>query len=282
MSQNNIKDEDFYIKNVRTGMLLFTQVPSEFRTEAVCTAAIIRDVWNIRHINEPSVDLCRLAVNTDPSSIQFIKRPSESLCLLAVSNEGSCLQYIKNQTKDVCIAAINDNPWAFQYVKNQTDDISRHAISIMSNNIDFVKNQTEDLCLLAVQFAGENLILVRNQTLEICKAAIKQTPIAICWVDPDIYDYNSADILSAYMYIGFEGLDDLKSVFSKNVSSMMLKLPDKDLITAINVDLKSIFSDELFMDNCDELINIKQKALMLSSVSDLSSDQTAAKKSNFI
>lgn len=82
----------------------------------------------IRHITEPSIELCKIAISDDPTNLQYIKNQTEELCKLAIQMRGDCLRYVIDQTEEICIMAVSKYADAIKYAKIRTPAVYKAAL----------------------------------------------------------------------------------------------------------------------------------------------------------
>ena len=95
--------------------------------ESVQLAAVRRNGYAIRFIQNPSEAVQLAAVRQTGLAIRHIENPSEAVQLAAVQKYGRVIQFIKNPSETVQLAAVRQNILAILYIENPSEAVRRAA-----------------------------------------------------------------------------------------------------------------------------------------------------------
>lgn len=129
--------EEVWLAALETSHTRLADIPIDFRTPAVCNAAVERNPWDLSHAPLKCRDqaLCELAVNKDGMAIAAVPADlcSEAMCLSAVQECGLALSGVPvpSRTARVCTAAVTNHGEALASVPHElrTLDMCRKAKS---------------------------------------------------------------------------------------------------------------------------------------------------------
>jgi len=102
------KEQEVWLKKMKTDYELFLNVPYELKTEEFCLIAV-QEYGRALYYVPPAMK-------------------TEALCLAAVQKNGNALKYVPEvlKTKSVCLAAARQNIKAFKFVpENLRDEVLR-------------------------------------------------------------------------------------------------------------------------------------------------------------
>ena len=121
-------------------------------TEKEQISALIRDVYAIKYIKNPTKKVKLEAVKHNPFVIKYINNPSEKLKLLAVKQDGYVIEHIDNPSEKVQLEAVKKNVYSIACIHNPTDKVIQKAIKEFYNDdtcnlkyiLRFIKNDLNE------------------------------------------------------------------------------------------------------------------------------------------
>lgn len=218
---SELKTERVLIEAVKLNPMAIKHIENPSRE--VCMAAVIRDVRSFELIKEPDYNICLSAVKRRGEYLKLIKNQTNEICLFAVRNNGMALKHVKNKTDGLCLEAVKSNPKAIQYINEQTEELCLTAVRISAKSLQYVKKQTDKICLTAVTRDWSSIRLVENKNEDICIAAVTGSLHAIPHVPELTYKIMKAAVEADYeaIYILHDQPDDLcKIAIGKNIVTM--------------------------------------------------------------
>jgi len=165
---------DFYLVLVKIDGLSLKNVPDEFKTP----------------------DLCSAAVNNSSLSLEFVPEhlKTKEICLNAVNKDGGALLFVPHVLKgELYLIAIQNGASLSDVPIDQRDEkISETAVRNHPYDLEFVPEdlKTKEICMLAVSNHGSLLEIVPEhlKTKEICLEAVNNDVNALEFVPDELKD----------------------------------------------------------------------------------------------
>lgn len=245
----------YYIFMLSTGKIKLDDISPDIQNELICLAAIKGQKGH------------------DDSPLEYIKNQTEAICLVAVKKDGGALRYVENQTEKICLAAVKQNGWSLDHVQEQTEEICLAAVKNEGLAIQHVKNQTEKICIAAVKNDHFAFNYVENQTNKVCLAALSESPMALMdlKVNTDVVNLRHIRRALKWVYDRWddskpENFNDNSDELFNNIHKFLSKLSDRELVDAINGELKVFFLDGSKILLSEKMREIREKARMLEII----------------
>lgn len=150
----------------------------------------------LRKIKCQTLEICLEAVKNKGNAIRYVNSEflTNVVCMEAIKSNPYAIRYIDDKLKtfEICDLAVTSNGWTLKYIPNtikKYDELCKKAVEFRSNVLKDIgeKYQTKKMCIDAVKNFGPALRYVKNKDLEICYEAVKQSPLAIKYVDPELF-----------------------------------------------------------------------------------------------
>ncbi|MCC0727223.1 DUF4116 domain-containing protein [Clostridioides sp. ZZV14-6045] len=175
--------------------------------EAVRTnSSALKCVYIFKNLTQFQKDKLFKETITEFEAIRHIKNPTEELCLEAVKTDGLALEYVKKQTEEICIEAVKRDCKALAFVRWNIPNSVAYKICIeaIRQDVDSIRfidwkilknvlleEQIFNLCIEAVKVNGEYIeyinwgeINISDKCKEkICIEALKQTGYALQFIE---------------------------------------------------------------------------------------------------
>ena len=145
-------------------------------SEKVQTAAVVKKPSAIQDIENPSEKVQLIAVEEDPLSIKYIENPSEKVQTAAVEKEPWTIEYIKNPSEKLQLIAVEKDPYVIQYIENPSEKAQLAVVEKDSWNIEYIKNPSEKLQLIAVEKDPSAIQCIKNPSKKVQNVAVKKAP----------------------------------------------------------------------------------------------------------
>jgi hypothetical protein len=185
-----------YLEAAKSGLgfLNIDSIPQQFRTEALCLAAIENSGYALESVPDKlkskmplALELCEMAVKKQGKAIKYVKAAflSSELCRVAVNQNGDAIlgSPKRLRTAELWESAIGKSGYMLKYLPAElmTAELCRRALENCGYALEFVpkKFQTKELFFIAVRQDSRALKFVdfeklgRNEYTEICREAFK-------------------------------------------------------------------------------------------------------------
>lgn len=111
-----------------------------FSCENLVKLALFKNSFVIKHIKNPSNEICNLALEQNPLSIRFIENQTNELCIKAINLDTNALSCIKQQTVEMCFICVNKNASSMLNINDQNEDLCKYCTLLNHNVIQYIRN----------------------------------------------------------------------------------------------------------------------------------------------
>ena len=112
-----------------------------WREKKFCTEILKEYGEAIRHIKNPTEEMCWMALSHSGHHLMDIKNPTEEMKLFAVKEDGYNIEYINEPSKEMCLIAVKENGQFIENIHNLNYESCMEEVCMIAikQNIDNIK-----------------------------------------------------------------------------------------------------------------------------------------------
>lgn len=180
--------EEDHIRYIKQNPSYFTSIKDP--SERVKLAALKEDGDLIRHIKNPTKEMCLTAVETSPNALIYMNYPDEDIVIAALVVDGRAISLVNNPSEEMMYVAIFSDPMAIKYIKNPPTELILIALEKSGKVIDYLDFKTDEYIDLAFKTYPAAIKHIKNPSEELCIQCVKKNGKLIQYISEDIQTIN--------------------------------------------------------------------------------------------